>query len=73
MVSQTGTGGDGSGVGGHVAYLTVVALVAEGGGDAVLDGFDPGLSQLLRVGLHHAAPVGTDVGGVGGHADAAVA
>lgn len=42
-----------------VRYLTVVSLVAEGGGNAVLDGLDPGLSQLLRVCLHHAAPVGT--------------
>lgn len=42
------------------SYVSVVSLVAEGGGDAVLDGFDPGLSQLLRVGLHHAAPAGTD-------------
>lgn len=44
-----------------VYYLTVVPLVSEGRGDAVLDRLDPGLSQLLRVGLHHAAPVGRDV------------
>lgn len=44
-----------------VRYLTVVSLVAEGRSDAVLHGLDPGLSQLLRVGLHHAAPVGRHV------------
>lgn len=41
-------------------YLTVISLVAEGGGDAVLDSFDPSLSQLLGVCLHHTAPVGAD-------------
>lgn len=30
-----------------VYYLAIISLVAEGGGNAVLDGFDPGLSQLL--------------------------
>lgn len=40
-------------------YLAVIVLVTEGGGNAVLDGFDPGLSQLLGVCLHHTTPVGT--------------
>ena len=40
-------------------YLALFSLVTEGGGDAVLDGFDPGLSQFLWVSLHHTAPVGT--------------
>lgn len=39
------------------SHLAIVSLVAEGGGDAVLDGFDPGLTQLLRVCLHHTTPV----------------
>lgn len=30
-----------------VLYLAILSLIAEGGSNAVLDGFDPGLSQLL--------------------------
>lgn len=29
------------------SYLAIFPLVTEGGSDAVLDGFDPGLSKLL--------------------------
>lgn len=32
---------------GFISYLAVISLVAEGGGDTVLDGFDPSLPQLL--------------------------
>lgn len=39
-------------------HLAVFSLVPEGGGDAVLDRFDPGLPELLRVCLQNAAPVG---------------
>lgn len=40
-------------------YLAIFSLVTEGGSNAILDGFDPGLSELLWVCLQNAAPVGT--------------
>ena len=32
---------------GSAVHLAILSLVTEGGSDAVLDGFDPGLSELL--------------------------
>lgn len=40
-------------------HLAIFSLVTEGGSDAILDGFDPGLSELLWVCLQNAAPIGT--------------
>ena len=47
-----------------VTHLSVLSLLPEGSGDAVLDSFDPSLPQLLRVSLHNTTPGG---GGTLGH------